>query len=336
MSLNRREFLKIMGGTAAVLTFPEVVFKGVKKSLQAAAKNTPVIWIQAQSCSGCSVSLLNTIDPDIPTLITEFISLNFHQTISGGTGDALMSVLHDAVKKDRKDFVLVVEGSIPTKNPLYNTLGAKNHHHIGADEWIKKLGKNAKAVISVGTCAAFGGIPAAKGNVTGAVGVQDFFKKKKIDKPVINISGCPPHPDWMVGTIAYIIMKGKIPELDEYNRPKMYFGNTVHELCENLKYYRQGKFAKEWGDEGCLYNLGCLGMDSGCDVPSRKWVDGTNTCTGSGSGCIGCTEAVYPDTGKRGLYKHLEASIDEINKIENPHIREAALNLKKNGGIING
>ena len=116
----------------------------------------------------------------------------------------------------------------------------------------------------------------------------------------------------------------------------MYYGKTVHEQCNHLKDYERGKFADEWGDTGCLYKLGCIGMDSGCDIPTRKWVGGINSCTACGAGCIGCTEDVFPDYGKRGLFKHLHASVDEINKIENADIREAVLKLKKNGGIIHG
>ena len=93
---------------------------------------------------------------------------------------------------------------------------------------------------------------------------------------------------------------------------------------------------KNGGDEGCLYNLGCLGMDTGCDIPTRKWLNGINSCTGSGAGCIGCTENVFPDFGERGIYKHLHASLDEVNKIENKDVREAVLKLKENGGVING
>ena len=76
-------------------------------------------------------------------------------------------------------------------------------------------------------------------------------------------------------------------------------------------------------------------MDSGCDIPKRKWLGGVNSCTGCGSGCIGCTEPVFPDYGQRGLYKHLTASLDEINSLEEPQIRAAVLNLR-NGGSING
>jgi len=332
MDLNRRDFIKLMGGTAAALTFPSVFFQGCKKAIEKAAARTPVIWLQGQSCSGCSVSLVNTTEPKIAALITEHISLNFHHTSSGGTGDALMKVLEEAVDKKRKDFVLVVEGSIPTKSLVYNTLGEKNGRHVGFDYWVEELGKNAVATLAVGTCAAFGGIPAGRGNVTGATSVEDFYKMKGIKKPLINIPGCPSHPDWIVGTVVYFMLKGAPPELDEYKRPKMYFGKTVHENCENLRYYKKGIFAKQWGDEGCLYNLGCLGIDTGCDAPVRKW-NGTNSCTGSGSGCIGCTEKVFPDTGSRGLYQQLQGSIDTM---ENDVIKNAKLNISRIGGVING
>lgn len=343
MSLSRREFLRIMGGTAAAFTFPTVMLQGCKKALEKAAKRTPVIWLQAQSCSGCSVSLLNlynfkpgfaglgTVD-NIASVITEFISLNYHQTLMGGTGDVAVSVLDDAVKKDRKDFVLIVEGSIPTKNDLYSTIGEINGKPVSAKQWVEELGKRAVAVVSVGTCSSFGGIPAAKDrftneNPTGAVSVSEILK----GKPVINIPGCPPHPEWMVGSLLYVLLKGEVPALDEQGRPKLFFGKTVHEQCERLKEYKKGVFARHWGDEGCLYQLGCLGMDSGCDIPTRKWVDGANSCTECGAGCIGCTENVFPEYGKRGIFQHLNGNLDSVE----PQIREAVLNLKK-GGVING
>ncbi len=339
MSLSRRDFLKIMGGTTAAFAFPGVILQGCKKALDKVKERTPVFWIQGQSCSGCSVSLLNKTNPDIPTVITEYISLNFHQTLMAGTGDVAVSVLQEAVEKNRKGFVLILEGSIPTKDVLYCTIGKVNDHHVGVAEWIEKLAPNAAALVSVGACAAYGGIPAAEDrttgdNPTGAVSFQEFLAMKGINKPVINIPGCPPHPDWMVGTLLHVLLKG-MPKLDDYGRPLMYFGKTVHDQCERLTYYKQGIFAKNWGDkEGCLYNLGCLGMDSGCDLPVRKWVDGANSCTESGSGCIGCTENVFPDYGTRGIYKHLSASNSALDELH-PETQEALLKLRK-GGVING
>jgi hydrogenase small subunit len=332
MSLNRRDFLKMMGGTAAAFTFPSVILQGCKKALDNAAERTQVIWIQAQSCSGCSVSLLNKMDPNIVSVITEYISLNYHQTLMAGTGHAAISVLEEAVKKNRKDFVLIVEGSIPTKSDKYCTIGEVDGRIIGAREWIEKLGANAKAIVSVGSCSSFGGIPAGQmrdgtGNPTGAISTANLLK----GKTVINIPGCPPHPDWIVGTLLHLLLKG-MPKLDEYNRPLLYYGTTVHEKCEHLSEYKSGKFAKFWGDEGCLYNVGCLGMDSCCDIPTRKWLGGVNSCTGCGAGCIGCTEDVFPDFGKRGVFKHLTARNEDLIK---PEHRVPVFN-HRNGGVING
>ncbi|HNU70893.1 MAG TPA: hydrogenase small subunit [Thermodesulfobacteriota bacterium] len=334
MTLSRRDFLKLMGGTAAALSFPSVLLQGFQKALAQAAERTAVIWLQAQSCSGCSVSLLNSIDPDIASVITQVISLNYHQTLMGGTGDVAIRVLEEAVEKQRKDFVLIVEGSVPTRSDWCCTIGEVNGRPVGAKEWVEKLGSQAKAIIAVGTCSAYGGIPAATiradgNNPTGAKSISDILPGKKI----INVPGCPPHPDWMIGTISHLLLKG-IPDLDEYNRPRLFYGKTVHEQCEHLAAYKAGNFAQRWGEPGCLYLLGCLGMDSNCDIPKRKWL-GVSSCTGSGSGCIGCTEAVFPDTGSRGIYKHLYADAGEIARIEDPQIRHAVLNLQ-DGGAING
>lgn len=334
MSLNRREFLKVMGGTAAAVAFPSVLIQGCKRAIEKATERTNVMWIQAQSCSGCSVSLLNKLEPDIASVITEYISLNYHQTLCAGTGHAAVQVLENAVKTNRKDFILIVEGSIPTKSDEYCTIGEMDGRIIGAREWIEKLGNNAMALVAVGSCATFGGIPGAKiratgDNPTGAVSLQQIFP----DKKVINIPGCPPHPDWMVGTLLHVLLKG-MPELDEYSRPLMYFGTTVHEKCNRLPDYKRGRFAKHWGEEGCLYLLGCLGMDTGCDIPTRGWVGGVNGCTACGSGCIGCTEPPFPDYGNRGIYKHVMAVNDELERLH-PEIAQTVMKLKS-GGVING
>jgi len=332
MALNRREFLKIMGGTTAALAFPGVMIQGCKNALEKASARTNVIWLEGLSCSGCSVSLLNKLNPDLVSVITEHISLNYQGVVMAGTGSVATKVLEEAVKKQRKDFVLIVEGAIPTKNDTFCTIGEMNDKAVGVRKWVEELGKNAMAVVSVGTCSAYGGIPSGKSpvfgdNQTGAVSVQEILK----DKVVLNIPGCPPHPDWMVGTLLHVLLKG-MPALDEYNRPKMFYGKTVHEQCERLYYYKRGIFAKEWGDgPGCLYNLGCLGMDSGCDIPVRKWNNGASSCTECGSGCIGCTEKVFPDYGKRGIYQNLHAKSDS----DQPKLAGVLSKVVK-GGVING
>lgn len=332
MSLSRRQFLKIMGGSAAALAFPGVILQGCKKAIEDAKARTPVIWLQAQSCSGCSVSLLNKKNPDIVSVITEHISLNYHQTIMAGTGSTAIDILEEAVKKDRKDFVLIVEGSVPLDHDYYCTLGMVDGKHVSAREWVEELGSRAKHVVSVGTCATGGGIPAGRSeedgsNPTGAVSVAELLK----DRTVLNVPGCPPHPDWMVGTLLYVLLKGRLPKLDEQNRPLMYYGKTVHEQCELLYDYKMNRFAEYWGDKGCLYNLGCLGMDTGCDIPKRKWLEGINTCTASGSGCIGCTEDVFPDYGRRGLYQHNFGDSSDSNGKTLPLVNNTDKRRRLNG-----
>lgn len=290
-----------MGGAGALLAFPEVILAGTKQTIGKASGRTAVIWLQGQSCSGCSVSLLNSGDPDIATLITGHISLHFHQTLSTATGDTAIDILQKTLDQGKKDYVLVVEGAIPLKSDMFCTLGEINGVLAGFRQWVVRLAANAKAVVAVGSCAAYGGIPGATlrltgGNPTDAVPIWKILPQRK----QINIPGCPPHPDWIIGSIVHLIL-GKKLKLDEYGRPLLYFKNTVHDKCEFLDDYKKKRFARYWGDKGCMYMLGCLGIDTNCDIPVRKWL-GVNSCTGCGAGCIGCTEPVFPDTGNRGLF----------------------------------
>ncbi|RKY89514.1 iron hydrogenase [candidate division KSB1 bacterium] len=319
MGLTRREFLELMGrgtvtvGVAGVTACASKTggsewVAPVKKSLEekaVKAGNLPVLWIQGQSCAGCSISTINTVYPEIAEVLTETISLEFHPNIMASAGDLALKILTDAETNKKGKYVLVVEGSIPTKeNGIYSTMGESNGKHITAKEWVERLGANAQAVLSVGTCAAFGGIPSGTPNPTGAMPVYKIIPKAT----VINIPGCPCHPDWVVGTIAHVLLFG-VPELDEEKRPKLFFGKLVHDQCERRGYFDEGKMAKDYGDdEGCLFELGCKGPISHCDVPIRSWNNKVNWCIQCGSPCIGCTEPTFPDHEGEGLYSVLPVS----------------------------
>jgi hydrogenase small subunit len=301
--ISRRDFIRIAGGASAVVSIPSILFQGCR-ALENARKRTSLVWLQAQSCSGCSVSLLNAGLPDVVSLLTADVSLDFHQTLSWATGDTAIAVIEKTLHRKTRDFILVLEGSVPTGSPWYCTLGEEGGRAKGMQQWVAELGSAARAVVAVGTCAAYGGIPAArwKNQGAGPTGARSLAKILP-GRKVVCVPGCPPHPDWIVGTLVHCLLKGA-PKLDEYNRPRLYFGRTVHDRCERLADYKKEKFAARWGDDGCLYKLGCLGMDSNCDIPARKWLGGANSCTGCGSGCIGCTEPVFPDMGRRGIYEH--------------------------------
>ena len=155
-----------------------------------------MLWIQAQNCTGCSVSLLNCEMPGIAKVITQLISLKFHSNVSAATGDVAMDVIEGTVKAG--GYTLVVEGSIPVGMPSACLIG-----HEPVAEQIVRAAKNASAVLAVGTCAAFGGIPAAENNPTGAIDVVTHLKNEGVSTPVIRLPGCPAHPDWMIGTIVH-------------------------------------------------------------------------------------------------------------------------------------
>jgi hydrogenase small subunit len=128
--------------------------------------------------------------------------------------------------------------------------------------------------------------------------VSEFLNQKKIDTPVVNISGCPPHPDWMLGTLADILLNG-LPgpeKLDDLNRPKQYFGMLIHDNCPRRGFFEAGQFARHTGEEGCLYEIGCKGPVTYADCPLRHWNNGVNWCVGGGAQCIGCVEPDFHDT----------------------------------------
>ena len=308
MLISRKKFLKISSGTLAGAALSNLWIPNLLKA--ASVKNgkgrLPIIWFQGQACTGCSISLLNTEYPGIDEVLIEVITLDYQPNIMAGTGDVALDVIRRMVRDEKEQYILAFEGAVPLgAGGKYCTVGEVDEKSITALEWIKEIGNNALAVVSVGSCASWGGIPAATPNPTGAVPVSKVIK----DKPIINIPGCPPHPDWMVGTLVNVLKYG-IPELDELGRPVIFFGNDklIHDNCELRKYFDEGKYAKDFGDEGCLYELGCKGPVTHCDISTRGWNSGVNWCNRAGGPCIGCTETFFPGATGSGLYEKLPAA----------------------------
>ncbi len=264
----------------------------------------PVLWIQGGGCSGCSVSLLNSVSPGPRNILVDEIvpgkhlNVRFHPTLMAGAGHPAVLELERTRQEAKGGYVLVVEGSIPLgASGAYAMIGEEQGKEISMHSWVKSLGRDALAVLAVGTCAAFGGIPAGSPNPTGSVSVQDVFSAEAIDTPLINVPGCPPHPDWFVGTVASLLLQGLPTEgdLDEYLRPNAFYGQLIHENCPRRAYFDEGKFAKKLSDPYCLYELGCKGPVTHADCPTRLWNNGVNWCVGSGAPCIGCVEPTFPD-----------------------------------------
>jgi len=282
LNVSRRDFMKYCATTAAVLGLSEVDFVSkVSEVLAAAGKKPPVIWIAGQDCAGCTVSLAGSLNPPVATMILELISLRYHETIMAASG-YLAEATYEATVKEG-GYVLIVEGSIPMADDRFCMIGGRPFRKI-----VEEAGAKAAAVIAVGACATYGGIPG--GTPTKGAGAGAIIK----DKPIINLSTCPVHPDHIAGTILYYLTTGKVPPLDKIGRPTMYFGELVHDNCRRRSYFDNEMFLKDWNDPAqknwCLYEKGCKGPDTYADCPVRRWNDGMNFCIDCGAGCMGCAE----------------------------------------------
>jgi len=264
-------------------------------------KEFPVVWLQLSGCSGCSVSLLNTRDPDIRNVLLDelvpgrHVNLLFHPVVMAGSGEPVMEIIDQ--RRLPTEFVLLVEGAVPTgADGRYGAVGELDGREMTMVEKLKLLADRSSAILAVGTCAAFGGISAASPNPTSAVSVLQFCERSGIDKPVINTPGCPPHPDWMLGTVAAVLLGKLTPaDLDDLGRPLMFYGKLVHENCPRRADFDAGKFAQRPGDAGCMYMAGCKGPETYADCWLRMWNAGTNWCIGARSPCHGCVEPCFPD-----------------------------------------
>lgn len=287
--LNRRNFLKAisaLGATAAInLYTPEIL----RAFAQAEKGEVHVVWLQGAGCTGCTISLLQGVSPDLTDAITKFrLAIDFHPTIMIPAGDSAIKVLEDIKSGAKPLDVFIVEGAVSKGD--YCHVGEIGGKPVPLEDWVLELGKRATYVLAFGTCAAYGGIPAGNPNPTQCRSVSEVLP----GRTVINVPGCPPNPDWMLLTISAALMKYPIP-LDEESRPKFFFNDYIHDRCPRRGYYDNLQFARELSEDLCLYELGCRGPLNKSDCPSRMWNSGLNWCVGANAPCIGCTSKGFPD-----------------------------------------
>ncbi len=300
--VSRRAFLKYASYLATLMALPPSASRVIAEEM-AKARRQSVIWLSFQECTGCTESLTRSMSPTLEDLIFDFISLDYHHTLQAVSGAAAEHAREAAMKENKGKYIVVVDGSVPLRDGgVYSTIAG-----ITNLDMLKETAKDCFAVVSVGTCASFGGIPHANPNPTGAVAISEIIK----DKPVINIPGCPPIPEAMTGTLAYLLSFGKLPELDDRGRPLAFFGETIHDRCYRRSFYERGMFADSFDDEGarkgwCLYKVGCKGPIAYNACATLKWNGAMSFPIQSGHGCLGCSEPDFWDKG--GFYKPLAAS----------------------------
>lgn len=298
--LSRREFIKLCMSAAIGMSLTEYLIPIARNAVaQNKVAKAPVIWLELGSCTGESVSLENSINPSLDQLLIESLDIRYHWLINVASGDHATKILEDTLVKEAGNFWLIVEGSVMTADSgRYNEIFLRNGSMVTGLDAVVEIASKAKYVIAVGDCAAFGGPAAAYPNPGGAKGVWEV-----VNQPVINIPGCPSHPDWMSGTLTHLLLYG-MPELDAYNRPLLFFGKTIHDLCQRRQQFEDGIFADFPGGKGCLYKVGCKGPVTHADCPLRQWNHGINWPVKAGAPCIGCASPHFPD-GMMPFYNHL-------------------------------
>ena len=285
--LGRRKFLKIITAAAASIGLSS---SAAVKLVEAATQGLKpsVIWLHFQECTGCTESLLRTSHPDLAELILDLISLDYHETLCAAAGHQVEKSLHDAMEANKGKYVLIVEGAIPEKDGgIYCKIAGKT-----AIDSLNEVAAHAGAIIALGSCASFGGIPAAGPNPTGATGAPMILK----DKTVVTIPGCPANPYNLLGVVLQYVTMGTLPALDDKGRPKFAYGRVIHEDCPRRPHFDAGRFALQFGDEGhregfCLYRLGCKGPATHANCSIQHFAETPNAWPiGIGHPCVGCTE----------------------------------------------
>ncbi|MHB2034918.1 MAG: hydrogenase small subunit, partial [Gemmatimonadaceae bacterium] len=238
-------------------------------------------------------SVIRSSDPTIGDLVLDVISLDFMDTLMAAAGTAAEKALDDSRKKNAGKYVLIVTGSVPTKeHGIYTMIGGKTARSL-----LEETARDAAAVIAVGACAHWGSVQASKPNPTGAVGVSEIVT----DKPVLNIAGCPPIADVITATVVHFLTFGRLPETDADGRPLFAYGNRIHDQCPRRAHYDAGQFVAAFDDRGaregwCLYEVGCKGPATFSPCPIFMWNSHTDFPIGAGHPCLGCTERNFWDT----------------------------------------
>ncbi|MGH2840116.1 MAG: hydrogenase expression protein HypE [Solirubrobacteraceae bacterium] len=283
-----------------------------------------VFWLSGMSCDGCSVAMLGATNPSVEELVLDRVPdlplvVLHHPMVSETSGHELMAPYAAAAEGSLgAPYIVVLEGSIPDDQPLSAghlaamgtvadwprgaRLNRSANQPVRVTDWVMALAPGAAACMAIGTCATWGGIPAAAGNITGSMGLMDFLGagyRSARGIPVVNVPGCAPQGDNFTETLTAIVRylggTRELPDFDELGRPGWLFDQTVHRHCPKAGYYEEGVFSEEPGDNQCLVEIGCWGPVVQCNIVERGAINHMGGCMVAGGACIGCTMPGFPD-----------------------------------------
>jgi ferredoxin hydrogenase small subunit len=273
------------------------------------AERFSILWLQAAGCGGCTMSLLGAEEPGLAAMLDNFgIDLLWHPGLSEATGAEVVAMLETVAAGTRRLDALVVEGTLlrgPGGSGRFQMMSGTGR---SVAAWVTALAQSARYTVAVGTCAAYGGIPAAAGDHTDGTGLHwhgdaaggllgESYRSAS-GLPVINIAGCAPHPGWIVETLAALALGDlTAADLDHFGRPRAFADHLAHHGCARNEFYEFKASAARPSDRGCLMeNLGCKATQAPGDCNMRRW-NGHGSCTDAGYACIKCTSPGFETPG---------------------------------------
>ncbi len=291
--VTRRSFLKFCSLTATSLGLSSSMIPQIAYALENKPR-TPVIWLHGLECTCCTESFIRSAHPLAKDAILSLISLDYDDTIMAAAGQQAEQALADVMREYKGNYIVAVEGNAPlNEDGMFCILAGESFL-----EKLKRVSADAKAIIAWGSCASWGCVQAARPNPTKATPVHKLIT----DKPIIKVPGCPPIPEVMSAVITYMLAFDRIPPLDRLGRPKMFYGQRIHDKCYRRAHFDAGQFVEAWDDEGarkgyCLYKMGCKGPTTYNACSTVRWNDGVSFPIQSGHGCLGCSEDGFWDYG---------------------------------------
>jgi hydrogenase small subunit len=286
-AIDRRSFVKVATVAAAAVGLSSTAAARIAEAVAIGLKPS-VIWLHFQECTGCTESLLRTSHPALAELILDLVSLDYCETLMAAAGQQAEAALKSAMEQHAGQYICVVEGAIPTRDGgLYCKIGDRT-----ALEIVREVAESAGAIIAIGSCASWGGIPSADPNPTGATGAPAVLA----GKAVVTLPGCPANPYVFLGTVLQYLTLGTLPALDAAGRPRFAYGRTIHEECPRRAHFDAGRFVESFGDDAhrqghCLYKLGCKGPATHASCPTLNFGEVVGAWPiGLGHPCFGCTE----------------------------------------------
>jgi hydrogenase small subunit len=282
--MSRRSFLKFSAAMAAALALPASYAPRIARAVEGAPR-LPVVWLRGQACGGNTEAFVRAAQPSIAELLLDLLSVDYLESLMASTGAAADAGRLATMERYPEGYVAVVEGAVPTADGgAYCTVGGRAFGEI-----VREVTDGALATIAVGSCAFDGGLSAAAGGSTGAVGAERVMSGGRL----ITLPGCPVNVENLVATIVHYLTFGEFPATDSRRRPLFAYGGLIHNQCERRAHFEFGEFVLAWGDEAsqkgwCLYKMGCKGPETFANCPTARYAEGTSWPIKAGVGCIGC------------------------------------------------